>query len=374
VSQPARPLRILHLTAHSEPGGLSRYIHDLALAMHNQGYDVRVAGNRGQWHWLFERAPFPFIEVPLDKGPLKMWQASRALRRYLKDHPVDIFHSHYRRTTFVARRLQKGHYPPILYTLHLSDIPIHWRARLLPDYGDHIHVASTQSQEWAIKTAHIPTEKITIIPHGIHVEKFPITTPADKTAARQSFNLSPNDKVAVFVGRLDPPKNEDWLLNIADKSRDSLPNLKILIAGKGPHEADLQHQIKQQNLESRVTMLGERKDPLTVYQAADAMLLPSQREGFSLVTAEAMSTGLPVCRTRTAGSAELIQENITGITTAIDRQAFVTAAIEFLSDDESLKKMSASAPRHIRENFSFERQLEQTIALYTRIAGQNLRP
>ena len=132
-------MRILHLTAHSEPGGLSRYIHDLALAMHKEGHDVRVAGNRGGWHWLFESAPFPFIELPLDKGLFSMWRASRALRRYLREHPVDVIHSHYRRTTFVGRRLQKKGRPPILYTLHLSDIPVRGRG---PggDFGDHVQL------------------------------------------------------------------------------------------------------------------------------------------------------------------------------------------------------------------------------------------
>src|SRR5436190_1610732 len=87
---PDRPLRILHLTAASEAGGLSRYIYDLSLAMHELGHDVRVAGNRGAGHRLFEGAPFPYLEVPLDKGPLQMWRASRALRRHLAQNPADV--------------------------------------------------------------------------------------------------------------------------------------------------------------------------------------------------------------------------------------------------------------------------------------------
>lgn len=364
-----RPLRILHLTAHTEPGGLSRYIHDLALAMHEEGHDVRVAGNRGGWHWLFESAPFPFIELPLDKGVFSLWRASRALRRYLSEHPVDVIHSHYRRTTFVARRLQKKRRPPILYTLHLSDIPIHGRAGLGGDFGDHVHVASAQARQWAIDSAHIPADQITTIPHGIHLEKFPIATPADKTVALAQFNLASDDRVAIYVGRLDTPKNEDWLLDVAERSRETIRNLKILIAGTGPHEAAFLAEIQTRNLQTRVLALGERKDPLAVYQAADAMLLPSQREGFSLANTEAMAVGVPVCRTRTAGSAELIIDGVNGRITPIEREAFITTAIEFLRDDDALKQMSAAAPAHIREHFSFDRQLHETIALYRKLAA-----
>src|SRR3954470_20193939 len=102
VDRPDRPLRILHLTAHSEPGGLSRYIYDLSLAMHQAGHDVRVAGNRGSGHRMFEGAPFPYIELPLDQGPLQMWRAARALRRHLREHPADVIHSHYRRTNWIG--------------------------------------------------------------------------------------------------------------------------------------------------------------------------------------------------------------------------------------------------------------------------------
>src|SRR5438552_12190584 len=126
--------------------------------------------------------------------------------------------------------------------------------------------------------------------------------------------------------------------------------------------------MRERKLESRVIYLGERKDPLDVYQAADAMLLPSQREGFSLATAEAMSVGVPVCRTRTAGAAELIIEDVTGRSTPIERDAFVNAAIEFLAEGAALRRMSAAAAAHARANFTFERQLEEMIGLYRNLA------
>src|SRR5258705_350113 len=170
------------------------------------------------------------------------------------------------------------------------------------------------------------------------------------------FGLSAHHRVAGFVGRMNTPKNADWLLDVAERSRESIPNLKILVAGTGPHEQRFLRGIRDRDLSERVYPLGELKDPLPVYQAADAMLLPSQREGFSLATAEAMSVGLPVCRTRTAGAAELIVENVTGRTAPIEREAWVRTAIEFLRDEEGLRRMSAHAPAHIRRNFTFDRQ------------------
>jgi glycosyltransferase involved in cell wall biosynthesis len=368
VATDRRPLRILHLTAHSEPGGLSRYIHDLSLAMHRLGHDVRVAGNRGSGHRLFEDAPFQYIELPLDGGPLQMWRAARALRKHLEERPVDVIHSHYRRTTWVARRLQHAGRPPLLYTVHLSDMPITWRSWFSNDYGDHVHVPSADARRWATDRAGVAPDRITLIPHGIDVARYPVGDAAARAAARRQLGLANGDRVAAYVGRLDVPKNEEWLLDVAERSRESIPTLKILVAGGGPHEAAFRHAITARRLDGRVIALGECDDPLSVYQASDAFLLPSQREGFSLATAEAMSVGLPACRTRTAGAAELIVENLTGRTTPIEHEAFVTGAIEFLRDGAALARMSAAAAGHIRAHFTFDRQLQQTVDLYRRLA------
>jgi glycosyltransferase involved in cell wall biosynthesis len=364
-------LRILHLLAHTEAGGLSRYVHDLASAMHGRGHDVCVAGNRGAWHWLFERAPFQFVEVPLDKGPLGLWKAVRILRRHLAAHPVDVIHSHYRRTTLVGRRLQRGGRPALLYTVHLSDMPLGWRSRWFGDLGDHVHVASSEARRWTIDAAGVDAQKVTLIPHGIDVSKFPEADEATRLRARRELGLSASDRVAVYVGRLDVPKNEEWLLDVAERSREAIPNLRIVTAGTGPHEAEFRRQIAARGLDGRVIHLGERSDPLVVYQAADAMLLPSQREGFSLATAEAMSVGVPVCRTGTAGTAELIVEGVTGRSTPIERDAFIAAAVEFLTDQATLRRMGIAAARHVRERFTFERQLQDTLALYRRLAGRH---
>jgi glycosyltransferase involved in cell wall biosynthesis len=64
----------------------------------------------------------------------------------------------------------------------------------------------------------------------------------------------------------------------------------------------------------------------------------------------------------------MIVENVTGRSVPIDHDAFISAAIEFLSDELSLVRMGKAAAEHIRNNFTFDRQIEHTIALYRRLA------
>jgi glycosyltransferase involved in cell wall biosynthesis len=367
-----RKLRILHMTNGSDAGGLSRYIYDLSIAMHAQGHEVAVAGERGAWHWLFEKAPFPWIEIPVKGGPISLLRSASILNKHLARHPVDILHSHYRRGTLIGRRLQKHSSGapklPILYTLHLSHIPIGWPQRVFSDFGDHTHVASEQARQWLTTDARVDASRITLIPHGIDPAKFPLADDAVRASARAALGLSSEDRVGAFVGRLDYPKNVDWILDLADAAtRKGLANLRLLLAGEGPQESALRAEIRDRKLAQIVRLLGHR-DPLPIYQASDALLLPSLREGFSLVTAEAMSVGVPVLRTRTSGSTELILEGVTGATTPIDRAAFVSSALDFLADRARLRAMGRAAADHVRAHFTFDRQLQQTIDLYRKLA------
>jgi hypothetical protein len=60
----------------------------------------------------------------------------------------------------------------------------------------------------------------------------------------------------------------------------------------------------------------------------------------------------------------MVVEQVTGRSTPIDRRAFVSAAVAFLSDREPLAVMGARAARHVGEHLTFHRQLHDTLALY----------
>jgi glycosyltransferase involved in cell wall biosynthesis len=357
------PLRVLHLTAGSDAGGLSRYIFDLCFAMRAKGHQVAVAGERGAWHWLFETAPFPWIEVPMKGGPLALRKASKILNDWVDKNPIDLLHVHYRRCAMVGRQIQKTHHVPMLYTLHLSNLRISWPWSYFTDFGDHTHVASKEAREWLVKDAKIPQPLISVLPHGVDPVRFPIANEITKAAAKEAIGLKSTDLVAAYVGRMDAPKNESWMIDLVIASKDRLPNLKVIMVGEGPHEKALRRRIRRQKLEDRVVLLGYR-DPMPIYHAADALLLPSQREGFSLVCAEAMSTGIPVLRTRTAGTDALVVENATGKSTNINHDEFIAAALEFLSDKQALQRMGTLAAKHVHTHFTFQRQLVDTIDLY----------
>src|SRR6187397_81547 len=130
-----RPLRILHILL-PDAGGLSRYVVNLSSAMRALGHEVTVAGEAGgASRATFDEARVPYVEISLKGGPIALLKSMSILKRHLREHVADIIHTHYRRATLLARRLQSHGAPPILYTLHLSHISLAGLHRFLSDFG-----------------------------------------------------------------------------------------------------------------------------------------------------------------------------------------------------------------------------------------------
>jgi glycosyltransferase involved in cell wall biosynthesis len=358
-----QPLDILHITAGSDAGGLSRYVLDVSGALLRDGHKVTVAGDVGVWQNRFDATGVNYLHIPLKQGATGVWRSIRALKQWIRQHgSPDVIHTHYRRATWVARRLRSVTPAPVLYTLHLSHMNVTGLRRVLSDFGDTCHCASADARNWALTEKLVTDNNAIIIPHGIALNDFSPATETTRDDARSAMNIPPHVRVAAYVGRLDTPKNVEWLLDIARLWNDPRPVL-LLIAGDGPDRAMLENLIRQHHLHARVQLLGEI-DPRRVYHAADVLLLASSREGFSYVCCEAMACGLPVIRTRTSGCTEIILDNITGHATPIDRNAFVTCAINTLADEDACRHMGQQASIIARQRFDIAQQMNQTFLLY----------
>ena len=370
MNQSQAPLRILHLTAGSDLGGVSRYLMDLSCAMIHQGHQITIAGELGKWHDAFIQAGIRWINAPLTSDLFSLRRAGRTLGRQLADDRFDIVHAHYRKSAIVGRQIAKQWHVPLLFTLHLTDIPMGFPWRWLSDFGDHTHVPSQLAKEWLIQKARVSERQITIVEHGVDTDHYVQVTNELRSNARDQLNLPQDKTIGAYVGRFDVPKNHSWLVDLAVTCKKLHPQVMILLAGDGPDAKKLSQAMQEQQIFQNMRVLSYR-DPLMIYHAANALLLPSAAEGFSLSCCEAMSCGIPVLRTKTAGYQEQIIENITGRSVPVDHNIFISQAMSFLSDRFQLTQMGANAAAHVREHLRFDQQVTRTIELYRRLAGQS---
>ena len=159
---------------------------------------------------------------------------------------------------------------------------------------------------------------------GVSTERYHPANEAACHEMRQAEGLSDSDFVLLCTGELNQNKDQATLIKAAARLRDDIPNLRILLAGNGPLEAELKALVSSLKLEDTVRFLGYRTDLEKVVPAVDVVVSCSHREGLPLNILEAMLCGKPVAAAANRGSRELIQDKQNGyLFTAGD-----TAALE----------------------------------------------
>lgn len=135
----------------------------------------------------------------------------------------------------------------------------------------------------------------TFIKNGIDAEKFKYSESL-RTEVRKELGLSCSDYCIGHVGRFDPQKNHEYLIKVFIEYSKVDQSAKLVLAGPLLTEdivAKVKEEIKNNNLNDRVLLLGARNDANRLYQAMDVFVLPSLYEGLPIVGVESQCAGLP---------------------------------------------------------------------------------
>jgi glycosyltransferase involved in cell wall biosynthesis len=148
---------------------------------------------------------------------------------------------------------------------------------------------------------------------------------------RQKFGLSTGRRYLLYSGRLVPDKRVDLLIDAFAAIADRRPEWDLLVVGDGVLAAELRERVPEL-IRQRVVWTGflDGADPALAYAAADALVLPSDREPWALVIQEAMSAGLAIVASHVVGAAhELIEDKQSGrIFTAGSVNELIDALLE----------------------------------------------
>lgn len=159
-------------------------------------------------------------------------------------------------------------------------------------------------------------KKVKIINNAIDTKKF-LYDKEVRNKVRLEYGLH-DEKLIIFVGRLDPQKNPIFLINIFNEIIKKEANWKMFIIGDGVLRADIEKLIIKKKLQDNIRMLGSRNDVNIFLQAGDYFLLPSKFEGLGIVLIEAQAAGLQ-CFTSD---------------TVVPRDVDITGLVDFISLDE----------------------------------------
>lgn len=170
--------------------------------------------------------------------------------------------------------------------------------RLLPWLATDCFACSKLAAEWMFPSSVIEDEKYQIMYNAILLDKFRFNE-EQRAQARESLNIPPDYICVGHVGRFTYQKNHEKLIGIFERIHEKNKKSLLMLVGDGENRKSIETMVERLRLKDSVLFLGNRRDVSSLYQAMDALVLPSRFEGLCIVAIEAQMAGLPcICSDR----------------------------------------------------------------------------
>jgi glycosyltransferase involved in cell wall biosynthesis len=299
----------------------------------------------------------------------------RKLVEVLQQEKPDILHSYRDKANFWARLATRRAAVPVVVTavrsraMHIMHLATEW---WLSQKSDRVIANSEGVRRELVELAGVAPDKIQILHNFIDLEKFRPPTSEERAAARARWGLAPGEIALLLPGRVGLQKHQIGLALALARLRRSgrLPaNVRVLLAGRNRdrlYSAVLPRVLRWLGLTDIVRFLGTVTEMLSLYHAADALVMPSLYEGLPNAVLEAHACGLPAVVSHAANIDQIVVDGVSGFEApTFDHDALAEGLARLLaaSADER-RAMGARGRAHVAETFSVDRVLEETVRLY----------
>ncbi len=197
-----------------------------------------------------------------------------------------------------------------------------------------------------------PDRRVIVQPHGVRAELY---EPDHRAEVAKAFPTIVGREVLLAVGRIDPVKNQGFLIEQLPEIVRRHPRALLVLAGPCTDLAygqALEQRIRERGLGEKVLLTGRIPpgDPrlIGLMQQAKAVILPSISETFGLVILEAWAAGTPAISSGTSGATALIEHDRNGWLFGLDRPETLHAALEAaLTRPEAVRRVTAAAREQV---------------------------
>mgnify|MGYP005915141891 CR=1 FL=1 len=172
--------------------------------------------------------------------------------------------------------------------------------------ADHIICLAQYAKNLLISDYQIPENKLSLIYNGLKDEAI-FLTPDEKKTFKKRLHLGPDEKIILFVGRLDDIKGVDYLIQAFKKSLQERDDCRLIIIGDGEYSKCLQ-ECKEDWGKILFTGKLSKQELYQFYQIADIGVMLSKHEQCSFVAIEMMMHGIPIIASDSTGLDEMKSE------------------------------------------------------------------
>src|SRR3989338_3029281 len=315
-----KPMNILILANHFNPGGISSYILNLAQGLAVKGHQVYVGSAGGEWVERLKKNNIEHINLPLKTKSiisLKLLFSYFILKKELRDKRINIIHSQTRVTSVLAYWLSRKTAVPFISTAHGFFKP-RWVRLRFPCWGDLVIAISEAVKEHLIADFKVIPNKIRLVHNGISLSREqrtenPSTSPgAGREQIRKRLGLKEGPVVGI-IARLSEVKGHKYLIQAMKKVIAQVPEAQLLSVGDGAIKKDLEKFAAGLGILERISFVPAVSDAREALSVMDVFVMPSLQEGLGLSIMEAMLSGLAVIASSVGGIPSLIKDGHTGI-------------------------------------------------------------
>lgn len=341
-----------------------------------QGYEVHVAANDGSTR--IEEANKQF-DLPINRSPYSFSniKAIAQLRSIIKSEKYCLIHCHTAMGAVVTRLAAKPFRKTglkVLYTAHgfhfyknspkLSWILYYPVEKYLSQITDGIITINKEDFE-LLKSRNFKNKHSYFV-NGVGVKRknFHSVTSEEKQRLRVEFGFSPHDFILVYAAEFIHRKNHKFLIETAAALKKEIPNLKIILAGRGKLFEGIKLCIKKAKLNETIFQLGFRNDVHKIFKLSDIGISVSIQEGLGLGLVEEMMCGLPLVASMDRGHKEVVGHNENGFLFGQNNhEQFQKYIVRLYNDKELYAAMSLAAVKK-SERFELENCLAQMAKIY----------
>jgi glycosyltransferase involved in cell wall biosynthesis len=230
-------------------------------------------------------------------------------------------------------------------------------------------IAASEAIRQMLVADRVSADRTVTVHEGIDVEHVLAAPPVN---VHQAFWLPHHAPVVGNVAALVPHKGQRYLVDAAHLVVREIPDARFILLGEGELREHLEKQVREHHLEKHVLLPGFRTDVLGCIKGFDLFVMSSVTEGLGTSLLDAMACRRPIVATRTGGIPEIVEDGVNGLLAAPRDAASLAAAIVRALNDETLRqRMGEAGFARVRERFTVEKMVEQTSAVYARVAGKH---
>lgn len=399
--------RVLMLAWEYPPlvvGGLSRAVYDLSRHLVHQQCEVHVLTRSVPDCAAYEcmegvhvyRVPLPtsvssiqFMDWVLQMN-IALAEACDELIQ--AGYVFDFVHAHDWLVYGAAKSIKELYQLPLISTIHATEHGrnhgtitnelqqrIHELEWSLANESEEVIVCSQAMVEEIEKLFHVPEQHIHLIPNGVECrlqESSIYNISRMPTQELQHFRAqyaAPDEPILFFIGRLVYEKGIHVLLHALPLVQQTIPKVKLIIAGTGPMMNELKSIIASLQLDGAVHLTGFVDDEVreNLFCIADVCVFPSLYEPFGIVALEAMGAGIPVVVSDTGGLAEIIDHGVDGFKALPGHtESLSWHMAELLSNRELGQQFASQALHKVRTKYDWNTIALTTRYVYERVIAQ----